>query len=70
MKEKMTKDQIAQRPKDFTHNKYNHGGSRIFVDGESGDRQLLVDTYYDHEFAEYLEGCIRHYFSLPKQSSI
>ena len=67
MKDKMTKEQIAERPKDFTHNKYKHGGSRIFVDGESGDRQLIVDTYYDREFAEYIEKCTRDYFGIPKQ---
>jgi len=66
MKDKMTKEQITQRPKDFTHNKYEHGGSRIFIDGESGDRQLIVDTYYDREFAEYIEKCTREYFEIPK----
>ena len=66
MKGKMTKEQITERPKDFTHNKYEHGGSRIFIDGESGDRQLIVDTYYDREFAEYIEKCTRDYFGIPK----
>ena len=66
MSNKMTKEQIAKRVKDFTHNKYDHGGSRIFIDGESGDRQLIVDTYYNRIFAEYIEKCTREYFGLPK----
>lgn len=69
MKDKLTKQEIAQRPQDFIHNKYDQGGSRMFVNGESGDRQLLVDTYYDSDFAEYLEECIRTYFELPNKDS-
>jgi len=64
MKNKMTKKQIAQRSEDFTHYKWEHGGSRIFINGESGDRQLLVDTYYKREFAEYIERCVRDYFEI------
>jgi len=65
MKDKMKKEQITQRPKDFTHNKYEHGGSRIYINGESGDRQLIVDTYFDKEFAEHIEKCTREYFGIP-----
>ena len=67
MAARITKEQISQRAKDFTHNKYEHGGSRIFIDGESGDRELLVDTYYDREFAEYIEKCVRDYFNLNNE---
>ena len=67
MATRITKEQITQRAKDFTHNKYEHGGSRIFIDGESGDRELLVDTYYDREFAEYIEKCVRDYFNLNNE---
>lgn len=62
---KLTKEQIAKRLTDLIHNKYEHGGSRVFINGESGDRQLLVDTYYDCEFADYIEKCTREYFSSP-----
>ena len=64
MKDRLTKEEISQRPQDLVHNKYDHGGSRIFIDGESGDRQLLVDTYYDKDFAEYIEQCVRKYFGI------
>lgn len=67
MKDKLTKQQISQRGDDFVHNIYKHGGSRIYIDGESGDRQLLVDTYYDEEFAEYIETCVKEYF-YPKST--
>lgn len=63
-KVKITKKQIQGRKKDFTHNIYPYGGSRIFIDGESGDRCLLVDTYYDVEFAQYLEECVKKYFDI------
>lgn len=64
MNKKLSKSEILERKKDFTHNIYDHGGSRIFIDGESGDRQLLVDTYYTKEFAEYIGKCTREYFGL------
>jgi hypothetical protein len=37
---------------------YTHGGSRIY----SGERDLLVDTYADREFAEYIKECVDKYF--------
>ena len=64
MKDKMSKKQIEERSNDFVHNIYPHGGSRIFINGDSGDRQLIVDTYYDKEFAEYIEECVRKYFNI------
>lgn len=67
MMTRITKEQISKRRKDFTHNIYKHGGSRIFIDGEAGNRQLLVDTYYDREFAEYIEKCVRDYFNLNNE---
>ncbi|MFP4369251.1 MAG: hypothetical protein ACLFR2_06715 [Candidatus Kapaibacterium sp.] len=70
MARRMTRVQIAQRPKDLTQYKYEHGGSRIFVDGEVGDRQLLVDTYYDTDFAEHIEKCTREYFGLPTEGEL
>ncbi|MCO5250754.1 MAG: hypothetical protein M9949_04945 [Candidatus Kapabacteria bacterium] len=66
MKTKLTRQQIAERQNDFKHNIYEHGGSRMFIDGDSGDRELLVDTYYDEDFALYVEKCVREYFGLPK----
>lgn len=35
----------------------------MYIDGESGDRQLIVDTYLDKEFSDYLEKCVRKYFN-------
>lgn len=64
MKERITKEQVAQRSKDFTHRKFWHGGSRMFIDGDHENRKLLIDTYFDHEFAEYIEKCVREYFGL------
>lgn len=66
-KDKPTKQQIKDRAKDLVHNIYEHGGSRIFVDGESGERCLLVDTYYTKEFAEYIEKCIRQFFEISEK---
>lgn len=66
MATRITKEQITKRRKDLTHNIYKHGGSRIFLDGEAGNRQLLVDTYYDQEFAEYLDKCVRDYFDIKQ----
>jgi hypothetical protein len=36
----------------ITYCRYEHGGGRAFVDGESGDRHLVLDTYSeaDREF--------------------
>ena len=65
-KENMTKEEIEKRGKDFTHNIYEHGGSRIYIDGESGDRQLLIDSYYSKEFAEYIEQCVKEFFNINK----
>lgn len=61
---KPTKQEIKDRLDDFRHNIYDHGGSRIFIDGESGDRKLLVDTYYTKDFAEYIEQCVKEYFNV------
>ena len=66
MATRITKEQISKRHKDFTHIIYKHGGSRIFIDGEAGNRQLLVDTYYDREFAEYIDKSVRDYFDIKQ----
>lgn len=58
----MTAEEILARRNDYTFDQYDHGGSRIYIDGESGERQLLVDTYYDKEFAEYIDRCVQAYF--------
>ena len=61
---KLRKEEITKRPKDYTFNQYDHGGSRIYIHGESGDRELIVDTYYDKDFAEYINKCTKEYFKL------
>lgn len=60
----MKKSEVTERRHDYKFEQYNHGGSRIFIDGESGDRELLVDTYYDKDFAEYTNECTRQYFEI------
>ncbi len=62
----MDAETIKGRRKDYTYNQYPHGGSRIYIDGGAGDRQLLVDTHYDEAFAKYIDGCVRDYFDLPE----
>ena len=47
---------------DWKYQQYKHGGSRMFFDGESGERQLIVDTYYTEEFAAYINKAARGYF--------
>lgn len=59
----MNKSEIEKRGKDYISNHYSHGGSRIALDGESRDRQLIVDTYLDHDFAVYIDNCVRKYFN-------
>jgi hypothetical protein len=44
-------------------NQYEHGGARIYIDGESGERLLLADTYHTPEFALYIYDCIVKYFN-------
>jgi len=60
----MTREEIAQRlPNGWKFTQYHHGGSRVCIDGESGERQLLVDTYLDEDFAGYMNECARAYFA-------
>lgn len=59
---KLTRQQIKDRKKDYRFEKYHHGGSRIYINGEAGDRELLVDTYYSEAFSEYIDKCVREYF--------
>jgi len=60
----MTKEEISRRfPVDYRFTVYHHGGSRMCIDGESGDRQLLVDTYLDEDFANYINKCATGYFN-------
>ena len=33
------------------HNIYDHGGSRLYVEDEKGNRNLIVDTYHTKEYA-------------------
>jgi len=64
MKDKITREEVAKRMlNDWKFNRYNHGGSRSYIDGQSGDRQLMVDTYYDSTFAEYMDDCAKSYFA-------
>ena len=58
----MNKEQITEKMKDCKTDFYDNGGSRTFIDGEAGHRQLIVDTYLDKEFAKYIEKCVREYF--------
>ena len=63
IREKLSDEKIGDRiEKDLRHNIYPHGGSRIFIDGEAGDRVLLIDTYHTKEFAEYIKECTIKYF--------
>lgn len=64
MKERKTKEQIKAAESRYTNDIYPHGGSRCFIDGEAGERCLLVDTYYDKEFAEYINKCVKKYFNI------
>jgi hypothetical protein len=64
MEKKLTIEEIRSRPNGYKYNQYDHGGSRIYADGDSGDRQLLVDTYYDEAFAKYIDECVRKYFQI------
>ena len=64
MKDKITREEVAQRmQKGWTFNQYPHGGSRSFIEGESGDRHLIIDTYYNSAFAEYMDDCAKNYFA-------
>jgi len=64
MKDKITREEVAQRMlNDWKFNQYDHGGSRSYIDGESGDRQLIIDTYYNSTFAEYMDDCAKNYFA-------
>lgn len=58
----MNKEQLKNRKNDYIFNQYDRGGSRIYINGEAGDRQLLVDTFYDKDFAEYINKCTKEYF--------
>ena len=42
-------------------NQYEHGGSRIFYN-EPENRQLLIDTYQDSKFAQYIYNCVLKYY--------
>jgi hypothetical protein len=62
----MTKDELtavlAVEPYALVSYHYPGGACRIFVfTGEVS--QMLIDTHYDREFAEYIEGCVRRYLS-------
>lgn len=61
---KLNIEWIKNRKADYKFNLYKHGGSRIFIDGDSGDRQLMVDTYLDADFANYINDCTRSYFGM------
>jgi len=52
--------------KDWTFNQYDHGGSRIYFSGESNQnqRELIVDTFMDKDFAEYINERAREYFEV------
>jgi len=63
-KNKISKEEIKKRSSDYRYNQYTHGGSRIYIDGESGDRQLIVDTYYDEDFAKFINEKVQEYFNL------
>ena len=66
---KITKEEIGRRKEDYKATQYEHGGSRIFIDGEAGDRQLLVDTYYNAEFAQYIDLCVQRYFGIDTNAA-
>jgi hypothetical protein len=61
---KLDIDKIKSRKEDYKFNLYKHGGSRSYIDGDSGDRQLMVDTYLDADFAKYIDNCTRSYFGM------
>lgn len=63
----LTKAEIERRKEDYVYTQYQHGGSRIYLDGESGKRQLLVDTYYDEDFARFINEKVREYFDIESQ---
>ena len=58
----MTKEEIKNREKDFKHNQFTSGGSRMFINSETDSFQLIIDTYLDDNFADYMEECVRKYF--------
>lgn len=49
-------------------NNYKHGGSRVFLEDKSGNRQLICDTYgdigdyEDMELKKLIHKTIRDYF--------
>jgi hypothetical protein len=38
---------------------YEHGGSRIYLNDESGESKLLVDTYATTEFSEWIYNAVK-----------
>lgn len=64
----LSKEEIKERIGGWTFNQYYHGGSRIYIDNESDGRILLVDTYYDADFAKYINECALKYFQEPTDS--
>jgi len=57
-----TKYDKVKQDKIIKMSQYEHGGSRIYFesDKDSG-RDLLVDTYQDKRFAEYILECVKQY---------
>ena len=51
--------------KEIVKIQYPHGGSRIYLEAEAPtkERKLLVDTHGKKEFADYILGCIKKWFS-------
>lgn len=52
-------------------NNYEHGGSRMYFEGEqpdhpleSPDRDLIVDTFQDKKFSDYIEKCVKEYYDI------
>jgi len=47
---------------------YEHGGSRIFHN-EPENRELIVDTYQDENFAKYILDCVKKYFNSKDEAN-
>lgn len=52
-------------------NNYDHGGSRMYFEGrqpehplKSPDRDLIVDTFQDKKFSDYIEKCVKEYYDI------
>ena len=48
------------------HHKFDHGGSRLFKDGKSGERQLIAD-FYDADNRDYFMICRNNAVSMAKE---